>query len=167
MQKFYFIPFASHSRYLLVMFFVASCCCGCNQILTPRDSEPRVLSKVETDSLNYEMMRAASGKNDSTILSYYELSSKLGRKSSETLSEAASRLMENQVLSPNREAGAKVLTYSRNMSEINGVFAREFYIAQRETITAIEKKYPLKWKELVRHNFGQRILEIHIGDKSK
>ena len=164
-KKVSFNLFASHSGYLLVIVLVALGCCGCNQILTPKESETRVLSKVETDSVNYEKMRTSSGKNDSTVLSYYGLSTKLGRKSSESLSEAASRLMENQKISPNREAAVNVMTYMKNMSEISLPFAEDFYKSQVELLIKIEKAYPLKWKEHIRRNYGQRILDIHLKNR--
>ena len=164
-KKVFFNLFAPHSGYFLVIVLVALGCCGCNQILTPKESEPRVMSKVETDSVNYEKMRTSSGKNDSTVLSYYGLSTKLGRKSSETLSEAASRLMENQKTSPNREAGVKVMTYMKNMSEISLPFAEDFYKSQVELLIKIEKAYPLNWKNLIKGNYGQRILDIHLKNK--
>jgi hypothetical protein len=164
-KKVSFNLFASLSEYFLVIVLVALGCCGCNQISTPRETEPRVLSKVEMDSVNYEKMRAASGKNDSTVLSYYGLSTKLGRKSSETLSEAASRLMENQKTSPNREAGVKALIYMKNKSEISAQFAEEFYKSQVEVLIKIEKAYPLDWKNMIKGNYGQRILDIHLRNR--
>lgn len=165
-KKVSFNLFASSCGSLLVLFLGTLCFFGCNQILAPKESEPRILSKVEQDSLMYENLRSSSGKKDSSVLSYYELSTTLGRKSSETLSEAASNLMENQKTSPNREEGVKLMTYMRNMSEINAQFAEDFYKSQVELIIKVEKAYPLKWKEHIRRNYGQRILDIHLKNKT-
>jgi hypothetical protein len=87
-----------------------------------------------------------------------ELGVIISKRSDETLSGAFDRILTSAI-NGGRQEGIQVLKFCRTLSAVNDKFAEKFYKTQIKTIDKIKLKYPEKWEDLVKTNFGEKVLE--------
>jgi hypothetical protein len=87
-----------------------------------------------------------------------ELGVIISKRSDETLSGAFDRILTSAI-NGGRQEGIQVLKFCRTLSAVNDKFAEKFYKTQIKTIDKIKLKYPEKWENLVKTNFGEKVLE--------
>lgn len=99
------------------------------------------------------------GLEKSDIKAFDELGVIIGKKADETLSGAFDRVLSLAITTGGRQESAQVFKFCKKLSLVNDKFAEKFTENQIDVINNIKKKYPGNWENLIKINYGEKVLE--------